>query len=122
MLVVEDDLLIRMQAADMVEAAGFQPIEAKDADDAVSILESRADIAAIFTDIQMPGSMDGLALAATVRDRWPPIKIMVTSGQVRVGRDNLPSGGRFLPKSYSAHELAGHLKDLTGFERGRSAS
>lgn len=120
-LIVEDDLLIRMQAADIVQAAGFRVIEAKDADDAIAILEARADIAVIFTDIQMPGSMDGLRLAAAVRDRWPPIKIIVTSGQVRIGRDALPDGGQFLPKPYSAREVAAHLKDMTGFEPGASA-
>jgi CheY-like chemotaxis protein len=117
-LIVEDDLFIRMHASDMVTAAGFRPIEAKDADEAISILELRSDIAVIFTDIQMPGSMDGLKLAAAVRNRWPPIKIIATSGQVRVDRDSLPSGGRFLPKPYSAVDIASHLKELTGFEPG----
>lgn len=81
-LIVEDDLLIRMHAADLVQAAGFHPVEAANADDAVEILEARSDVAVMFTDIQMPGSMDGLKLAAAVHDRWPPIKIIATSGQV----------------------------------------
>jgi CheY-like chemotaxis protein len=70
-LVVEDDLLIRMSAADMVESADCIAVEAANADEAVSILEARSDISVVFTDIQMPGSMDGLKLAAAVRDRWP---------------------------------------------------
>ena len=75
-LVVDDEMLLRMRAVDMVEEAGFTPIEAMDADEAVAILESRSDIALLFTDIQMPGSMDGLKLAHAVHERWPPIKII----------------------------------------------
>jgi CheY-like chemotaxis protein len=72
-LVVEDDPLLRMLAVEVVEEAGFIAIEARDADEAVILLESRTDIALLFTDINMPGSMDGLKLAHAVRDRWPPI-------------------------------------------------
>ena len=116
-LVVEDELLIRM-AVDMVRAAGFDAVEASDADEAIDILTSRFDIAVVFTDIQMPGSMDGLRLAAAVRNRWPPIKIITASGHVRVGDDDLPSGSRFLPKPYSGREVAAQLKELTGFNPG----
>jgi CheY-like chemotaxis protein len=73
-LIVEDEMLLRMRAVDMVEDAGFTSVEAVDADQAVAILESRSDIALLFTDIQMPGSMDGIKLAHVVRERWPPIK------------------------------------------------
>jgi two-component system, response regulator PdtaR len=79
-LVVDDELLLRMFAVEMVEDAGFTSVEAANADQAVSILESRTDIALLFTDIQMPGSMDGLKLAHAVHKRWPPIKIIVVSG------------------------------------------
>jgi two-component system, response regulator PdtaR len=75
-LVVEDDILVRMDAADMVREAGFDSVEASNADAAIEVLERRFDITVVFTDIQMPGSMDGLRLAAAVRDRWPPIKII----------------------------------------------
>jgi CheY-like chemotaxis protein len=78
-LVVEDEMLLRMRTVDMVEDAGFTSVEAVDADDAVAILESRSDIALLFTDIQMPGSMDGLKLAHAVHERWPPIKNWQTS-------------------------------------------
>jgi len=80
-LVVEDEMMLRMRAADMVEDAGYAPVEAVDADGAVAILEARSDIALMMTDIQMPGSMDGLALAHAVHARWPSIKIIVVSGQ-----------------------------------------
>jgi CheY-like chemotaxis protein len=111
-LVVEDELLLRMDAADMISAAGFEVIEAADADAAIEILEARNDIAVIFTDIQMPGSMDGLKLARAVRGRWPPIKIIATSG-IHVGESDLPEGGRFLPKPYSSAQIAGMLRQLT---------
>ena len=97
-LVVEDDFLIRMNAAEMIADAGFDVIEAASADEAIVILEDRLDITVVFTDIQMPGSMDGLKLAAAIRGRWPPIKIVATSGLVDVREDDLPEGGRFLPK------------------------
>jgi CheY-like chemotaxis protein len=75
-LVVEDDFLIRMHAAETIEDAGFEVVEASNADEAVTILEARLDIAVVFTDIRMPGSMDGLKLARAARDRWPPIHIV----------------------------------------------
>lgn len=90
-LVVEDDFLLRMDAVDMVRAAGFEAVEAGNADEAISILEARPNIHVVFTDIQMPGSMDGLKLAKFVRDRWPPIKIVATSG--REGQRRRIAGG-----------------------------
>jgi two-component system, response regulator PdtaR len=114
-LIVEDDFLIRMHATELVEAAGFLSLQASNADEAVEILEKRTDIAVLFTDIQMPGSMDGLKLAAAVHRRWPPIKILATSGQLRVDRNDLPTGGLFLAKPYSASEVGNQLRGLTGF-------
>ena len=111
-LVVEDEFLLRMDAVDMIVAAGFEAVEATDADAAIGILEARNDIDVIFTDIQMPGSMDGLKLARAVRGRWPPIKIIATSG-VHVGETDLPEGGRFLPKPYSSTQITGTLRQLT---------
>ena len=75
-LIVEDELLLRMNAVDMVGAAGFEVVAAANADEAIEILETRRDVTVVFTDIQMPGSMDGLKLARAVRGRWPPIKIV----------------------------------------------
>ncbi|HEX3753676.1 MAG TPA: response regulator [Rhizomicrobium sp.] len=82
-LIVEDELLLRMNAVQIIEEAGLEVVEASNAHDAISILETRDDIRVVFTDIQMPGSMDGLALAWAVRNRWPPIAIIITSGKVR---------------------------------------
>src|ERR1700694_5156934 len=113
-LVVEDELLLRMDAVDMIAAAGFEVVEAANADEAIEVLKARPDINVVFTDIQMPGSMDGLKLARAVRGRWPPIKIVATSGQIDLREADLPEGGRFLPKPYSQIEIAGVLRELTG--------
>ncbi len=112
-LVVEDEFLLRMDAADVIAAAGFEVIEAANADEAIEVLETRSDITVVFTDIQMPGSMDGLKLARAVRGRWPPIKIIATSGRLNVGELDLPEGGRFLPKPYSPAQVTGVLRELT---------
>jgi len=111
-LIVEDEFLLRMDAIDIIAAAGFEVVEAANADDAIEILESRLDITVVFTDIQMPGSMDGLKLARAVRGRWPPIKIIATSGHVHIGETHLPEGGRFLPKPYSPRQVTGVLREL----------
>ena len=79
-LVVEDDILLSLDTSDALKDAGYDVIAAANADEAIKVLETRNDIRTIFTDINMPGSMDGLKLAAAVRDRWPPVHIIVTSG------------------------------------------
>jgi DNA-binding LytR/AlgR family response regulator len=112
-LIVEDDFLIRLQAAQIISEAEFDVLEALSADEAISILEARSDITVLFTDIQMPGSMDGLKLAAAVKGRWPPIKIVTTSGLVDVRPEDLPEGGRFIPKPYNVIQLTTTLKELT---------
>jgi CheY-like chemotaxis protein len=112
-LIVEDELLLRMNAVDMIEAAGFEVVEAANADEAIEILEARRDIGVVFTDIQMPGSMDGLKLVRAVRGRWPPIKIVATSGHVGVAQTDLPEGGRFVPKPYSPGQVMDVLRELT---------
>jgi CheY-like chemotaxis protein len=113
-LVVEDEPLLRMLAVEVVEEAGFIAIEARDADEAVILLESRTDIALLFTDINMPGSMDGLKLAHAVRDRWPPIKILVVSGKQQLRSSDLPSNSCFVGKPYEASTLVKELHSLVG--------
>jgi CheY-like chemotaxis protein len=113
-LVVEDEYFLRINAVLMIEDAGFDVLEAADADQAIEILEARPDVHVIFTDIQIPGSMDGLKLAHAVRGRWPPIKIIATSGRVNLRTDDLPEGGRFLPKPYGPEEIVGTLRELVG--------
>jgi CheY-like chemotaxis protein len=111
-LIVEDELLTRMNAVEMIEEAGFEVIEAKNADDAIAILEVRLDIRVVFTNIQMPGSMDGLKLAAAVRDRWPPIKIVATSGHHAIRDGELPEGSAFLQKPYNAATIGHVLNEM----------
>lgn len=94
-----------MLAVDLVEEEGFVAIEAANADEAVRILESRSDIAIVFTDIDMPGSMDGMRLAVAIRDRWPPIQLIVTSGHFRGDNLRLPDGAVFFSKPYWLPEL-----------------
>ena len=111
-LIVEDEFLLRLDAAETIEKAGFEVIQAGNADEAIAILEARSDIHVVFTDIQMPGSMDGLKLASFVRDRWPPIKILATSGFVKVGPDDLPAGSEFLAKPYRGPEVVATLPQI----------
>jgi CheY-like chemotaxis protein len=113
-LIVEDELLLRISAAEMVADAGFEVVEAGNADEAIAILEARPDIHIVFTDIQMPGSMDGLKLARFVRDRWPPVKLVATSGRVAVVEGELPEGGLFIGKPYTATRIAEILWSLAG--------
>src|SRR5258705_4282426 len=116
-LIVEDEFLLRMDAVDMIAAAGFEVVEAANADEAIKILEARRDITVVFTDIQMPGSMDGLKLARAVRGRWPPIKIVATSGPVALPETDLPECGKLLPKPYSPTDVAAVLRAVTGAAR-----
>ena len=85
-LIVEDDYLVRQNAVFLLEEAGFDTLEAACADEAIALLEARQDIRIVFTDINMPGSMDGLALAQAVRRRWPPVELVLTSGYARSRR------------------------------------
>ena len=112
-LVVEDDPLMRSLAVEIVEDAGFVAVEACDADEAIALLEARKDIVLLFTDVHMPGSMNGVKLAHAVRNRWPPVKIVVASGQVRLSLSELPSGSRFFAKPYSAEAMIAELRLLT---------
>src|SRR4051794_24577482 len=113
-LVVEDEFMIREYAVQMVNEAGFEAIEAANADEAIEILECRSDIRIVFTDVHMPGSIDGLKLAHAVRDRWPPIKLIVTSGQMTVAESALPAGGRFFSKPYEPSEISRALHEFAG--------
>ena len=113
-LVVEDEMVLRMRAADIVEDAGFTPVEAVNADEALAILESRSDIAVLFTDIQMPGSMDGLKLAHAVHARWPNIKILLVSGQVKPSDAERPADSRFFGKPLGVEQMIAELQAMVG--------
>src|SRR5215212_11299160 len=111
-LVVEDEPITRMDVVEQLEEAGFKVFEASDADRAIKILETNPAIRILFTDIDMPGSMDGLKLAAAVRDRWPPINIIVTTGKTPPRDDELPANSRFLRKPYQPSEVLTAIRAL----------
>ena len=105
-LIVEDEPLVRLNAADMVEDAGWEPLEAADAQDAVAILDA-ASVDVLFSDINMPGEMDGVQLASYVHQRWPQIHLVITSGKRYVDEIVLPDHATFLPKPYGIDDLVG---------------
>jgi CheY-like chemotaxis protein len=111
-LVVEDEPITRMDVVEQLEESGFKVFEAPDADRAIKILEANSAIRVLFTDIDMPGSMDGLKLAAAVRDRWPPIRIVVASGLRKINVDSLPADSRFFTKPYSVIEIAATMRSM----------
>jgi CheY-like chemotaxis protein len=111
-LVVEDEPLVRMAICLHLEESGFEVFEAVDADEAVKLLEHHESIQLLFTDIDMPGSMDGLKLAAFVRGRWPPIRIIVTSGKRMVEVTDLPDGSMFFGKPYGLEAVTTAMKEL----------
>jgi two-component sensor histidine kinase/ActR/RegA family two-component response regulator len=113
-LVVEDEMLLRMRAVDIVEDAGFTPIEAVNADEALAILESRSDIVLLFTDVQMPGSMDGLKLAQSVHQRWPAIKIILVSGKLTLTEAEKPIDSRFFGKPLEVKQMIAEMQDMIG--------
>ena len=111
-LVVEDEALIRMGIVDELELAGFDVFEAVNSVVAIQILTVNPEIAVMFTDVDMPGGVDGLKLAAAVRDRWPPISIIVTSGHRAVSVDDLPVRARFMPKPYNPDVVVKSIMEM----------
>lgn len=107
-LVVEDDFFIRELVSEELQASGFSVVQAGDADAAISVLEKRDDIHLIFTDIDMPGSMDGLKLAAAVRDRWPPVHIVITTGKARPMV--IPANALCIPKPYLGKSVVSAMR------------
>jgi len=112
-VVAEDEELIRVFVCQVLIDAGFEVVEVGGADDAVVVLRARArDIHALFTDIHMPGSIDGMALAHLSQRTWPWIALLITSGQARPRTDELPKGSRFLPKPYHPDHVVNHLREM----------
>jgi len=112
-LVVEDECLIRLNAIDFIEDAGYRVYAADSADAAMDTLEKRDDIGCVFTDVNMPGSMDGLELARLVGERWPTVGLIVTSGRQQA-TDRFPAGGVFIAKPYTGSQLIGKLRSVLG--------
>lgn len=104
-LLVDDEFLVRMVAAEILEDAGLTVHEAASADEAMAQIKANPDIGLLFSDVNMPGSMDGIELASEVAKRWPKVKILVTSGRSRIPETDLPDMGSFLPKPYTATDL-----------------
>ncbi|WFR97499.1 response regulator [Rhizobium tumorigenes] len=111
-LVVEDEALVRMGIVDELEDAGFEVFEAENSVVAIELLIANPRIEVMFTDIDMPGGVDGLKLAASVRDRWPPVTIIVTSGHRAVGVDSLPARARFMSKPYNPDVVVRSIKEM----------
>jgi CheY-like chemotaxis protein len=112
-LVVEDEPLVRMTAVDELQDAGFQVLEAANADAALAVLESRSEeVQVLFTDVDMPGSMDGMALAKQVHKRWPHIRLLIASGYALPHPDKIPDNGHFVPKPYYGAVLVWHITQM----------
>jgi CheY-like chemotaxis protein len=111
-LVVEDEPLLRIDTICLVEEAGFPTVEAANAKQAIQLLENRSDIRVIVSDIDMPPGMDGMALVAMVRRRWPPIAIILVSGHVALAEVVIPEGGTFFSKPFRPAELVATLNRL----------
>lgn len=111
-LIVEDDPLIRMLGIDSLEDAGFAVVDARSADEAIVILERSPDVRLVFTDIDMPGSMNGLELAVLVHRRWPNVKLLVTSGHKMLSNWQIPDDGHFVPKPYSSKSVIEEISQM----------
>lgn len=111
-LVVEDQLLIRLDAIDFLNATGLEGVEASNADDAIQILHARDDISLVFTDIEMRGSMDGLKLAHWISERLPKVHLIVTSGKLIVEDEQLPPGSKFYSKPYDEGQIVREMKRM----------
>ncbi len=113
-LVVEDEPIIRFNAVELLNLEGFEALGARNADEAISILEARSDIHLVFTDVEMPGTMDGIKLTHYIRSRWPEVHLFVASGKTRVNEKDLPEGSKFFPKPYNDHDIIHEMKRVLG--------
>lgn len=111
-LVVDDEPVLLSLSMDVVDAAGLDAVGATNADEALRILESRTDIRIVFTDIRMPGSIDGIILARMISRRWPSVRMIVTSGGERPGLRTIPENARFFAKPYSTAQVIETLREL----------
>ena len=110
-LVVEDEPFLRFLAADALEEKGFAVAEAANAENALRVLENRQDINLVFTDIALPGDLNGLDLVRHVQQRWPHIQLVITSGQHKPNPAEMPKDGRFIAKPYSPRDL---VREISG--------
>jgi two-component system, response regulator PdtaR len=118
-LVVEDEPILRIDIADCLAEAGFKVYEADGADEAIRVLEQHEDIRFLFTDVEMPGSMDGIKLAHYVRGRWPPVKIIIVSGYPIPRREDMPPESVFFGKPYGAAHVISKLREIADADAHR---
>lgn len=111
-LVVEDDALVRMHGVGIFEDAGFRVLDADSADEALTILADCGPIDLLFSDVDMPGSMDGMALARLVHERWPLTQLLMTSGHQRIRDEDVPGCGKFVHKPWQAASLVDEARTL----------
>ncbi|MGI4801641.1 MAG: response regulator [Janthinobacterium lividum] len=112
-LVVDDDFLIRMGMVDILENAGFQVLEADHGDAAYALMEVRhQDVVLLFSDVQMPGKLDGFALARAVAASWPHVSIVVASGHAKPGPESMPEKARFIGKPFNTRIVHNHLREI----------
>ena len=121
-LVVEDEALLRLLLMEVLEEAGFEVIEARTADDAVLLLDHRPDIRLVFTDVDMPGALDGFQLAQYVRDHHCDVAVIIGSGKCRPGPEDISPSTIFLQKPYSTSALVNHVRRMTLREQGGASS
>ena len=114
MLIVEDEAFVRFDLVDFFEDAGFVVFDAEDADAAISLLAAQSSIRIVLTDVQMPGSMDGIRLAHYIRDRYPPTLLLVASGALRPTASELPDGAHFVPKPFDPRSVLNVIRDAVG--------
>jgi CheY-like chemotaxis protein len=113
-LTVEDEYLISEYLRSILEGGGHRVIATFDADEAIRVLEKVQGIELVITDINMPGSMDGLRLAAAIRDRWPPIHLILMTGLTPPKRSEVLAGSQFLRKPYGPHEILSAVDHFKG--------
>jgi CheY-like chemotaxis protein len=111
-LIIEDEPILRMEAIDMVERAGFEAIEAKDVDEAIKILETRTDIRVVYMDLDMPRGVKGIEIAACIRDRWPPIEIILTAASFSKADLDLPVRAEFFSKPVRHREIVAAMRRM----------
>ena len=118
-LLVEDEVLVRMIAVDVLSEAGFTVLESASAEEALRLLETRPDVQVLFTDVNMPGALDGLGLAQTVHERSPGVGILIGSGRIRPDPGELPPGTRFIAKPYASSALTDAIRAVARGQQGR---
>jgi DNA-binding NtrC family response regulator len=111
-LIVEDEEILRIFAAWQLEEAGFEVVQAANADEALQAMNSRPDVRVLFTDVQMPGQLDGMDLARKVHEQWPKVLVLITSGNSRPAKADIPNQGHFLAKPYRSEDVISEIAAL----------